>query len=222
MRGLLLLGFVVALVGTLVAGSRVVSDQELTHDLSSGRVAAVTVIGDPMAQGDRGLVELTIRWRDGLERKQSLLVEQRPLRQTVDASGRRHVRDVDEHLRNLHPGVAIEHSSGRDESVPIWTRGDDSRGWAVPSWLGFLWLGVWLGCLLVIIGGPQPWRATRWAWFWLLWVPVFGQLALLVLGGPTPGLAHRRGDDPHRLTGGWAFLIAALAGGLVSTTLGLS
>ena len=67
-----------------------------------------------------------------------------------------------------------------------------------------------LTCAL-LVGGPEPWRATRWAWSWLLPVP-FGVLALCLLSGPTPGLPGPRTE--RRLTGGWAFLIGSALGGV--------
>lgn len=62
--------------------------------------------------------------------------------------------------------------------------------------------------LMLLINGPPPW----WAWFWLGTNPV-GAVAFLVLSGPTPGVPAP--DNPaRRLTGGWAFLLSPLAGGL--------
>jgi hypothetical protein len=75
----------------------------------------------------------------------------------------------------------------------------------VPGVLALAAFGLFLAWLAFLVGGPQPWRATRWAWFWLGFPPV-GVLAHLLLSGPTPGLPAPRRPD-RRLTGGWAFLI---------------
>jgi hypothetical protein len=87
-------------------------------------------------------------------------------------------------------------------------------GVAVPGWVALLGLAAWFGSWLLIIGGPQPWRATRWAWAWLasIGAPV-GLLAFLLLGGPL-GVGRPR-NPARRLTGGWAFLLAlvVLGGG---------
>lgn len=78
---------------------------------------------------------------------------------------------------------------------------------------------------LVLIGGPQPRRATKWAWFWLVLVPGgVGALAWLALESPWSSGANRRPEPlPHgrqpqdtRLTGGRAFVIAAALGLVVS------
>lgn len=89
--------------------------------------------------------------------------------------------------------------------------------------------------VLVLIGGPQPRRATKWAWFWLMLVPGgVTQLAWVALEAPWSSRANRRPEPlPHRdqpgdtrLTGGWAFLLClpvsiavALAGWSVASWL---
>jgi hypothetical protein len=112
---------------------------------------------------------------------------------------------VRSHLSELQPGLRFE-SSGDPSSETTFL------GWRLPGWMGWPVLAWWLGCLALLVVGPRPWRATRWAWFWLLPLP-FGPLAFLLLGGPTPGLP-RPADENRRLTGGWAFLLAILLGGL--------
>jgi hypothetical protein len=60
--------------------------------------------------------------------------------------------------------------------------------------------------LVLLVAGPEPRLATRWAWFWLTvnaW-PVWLAYALLE---PTPAWSRRTVIGPvRRLTGGWAFL----------------
>ena len=68
-------------------------------------------------------------------------------------------------------------------------------------------VAVWLAVLLLIVGGPEPWRATRWAWGWVvLLAGPLGSVAYLLLGGPLALLRPHAGH--RRLTGGWAFLLA--------------
>jgi hypothetical protein len=70
---------------------------------------------------------------------------------------------------------------------------------------------VALSAFVLLVVGPQPWRATRWAWFWLLWTaPPLGILAFLLLGGSTRLWPPARAEA--RLTGGWAFLLTILLG----------
>ncbi|GAA3813862.1 hypothetical protein [Cellulomonas soli] len=75
-------------------------------------------------------------------------------------------------------------------------------------------LGV-LGGLLVLVLGPQPRLATRWAWFWLATItPVW--LAFVVLE-PVP--LWRRvpaPSRPGRLTGGWAFVLVLVLNPLLT------
>lgn len=80
-------------------------------------------------------------------------------------------------------------------------------GWDVPSWLVWFVLAGMAVTLWLIVNGPEPWRATRWAWAWALFFtgPV-GAAAFAVLSGPTPGLPRPK-DAARRLGGGWAFLL---------------
>lgn len=91
--------------------------------------------------------------------------------------------------------------------------GGELLGWRTPAGLGLVALGLLLGWLCVLVAGPAPWRATRWAWFWLGFPP-FGLLAHLLLSGPTPGLPAPR-DPERRLTGGWAFLVYVVVSAVV-------
>ena len=61
-------------------------------------------------------------------------------------------------------------------------------GWQVPDPIGIVAFVLHLAGLALLVTGPQPWRATRWAWFWLLLLPPVGSIAFLLLSGPTAGL----------------------------------
>ncbi|MCL3860974.1 hypothetical protein [Actinotalea sp. K2] len=67
-----------------------------------------------------------------------------------------------------------------------------------------------IGAFLLLVLGPQPRLATKWAWFWLcMYVPPLW-LVFVVLE-PTPWWV--KGQLPpaqRRLTGGWAFLLGLL------------
>lgn len=82
--------------------------------------------------------------------------------------------------------------------------------------------------VLVLIGAPQPRRATKWAWFWLILIPGgVGQLAWLAMEAPWSSGSNRRPEPlPHprqpedtRLTGGRALVLAGVLG-LAVTGLG--
>lgn len=78
-----------------------------------------------------------------------------------------------------------------------------------PTWLVVLALGTMLTLLLLLVGGPEPRVATRWAWFWLgayAW-----PLALVYLVVEPTCLWDRRTLAPQRrFTGGWSLLLSAL------------
>lgn len=66
-----------------------------------------------------------------------------------------------------------------------------------------------LAALALILWGPRPRYATRWAWFWLGMVPL--NLAAFALFEPALlGSRREPAPLPRRLTGGYAFLIAAV------------
>lgn len=77
------------------------------------------------------------------------------------------------------------------------------------------WPGVaWLGALLVLILGPRPRLATKWAWFWLgLAIPP-ALLAYLVLEPVPVWRRESMASKGRRLTGGLAFLAGILLAGL--------
>ena len=80
-------------------------------------------------------------------------------------------------------------------------------GWSGPQPLWWLCLVAGVAVLVLIVSGPVPWRATRWAWFWMLALAFpFGLIAYVLLGGPLGRM--RPADGARRMTGGWAFLVA--------------
>ncbi len=78
------------------------------------------------------------------------------------------------------------------------------------------WLGIaTLVAFVLLLAGPRPRLATRWAWFWLFSA---GPMAMVfVLVEPVP--AWRAGDYPvprRRLTGFGGLLLGALIGGVLN------
>lgn len=82
-------------------------------------------------------------------------------------------------------------------------------GWRVSAWLVLAVPIVWVAAVTLVVTGPVPWRATRWAWFWVVTTGV-GVLAFLLLSGPTPGVPRPR--SRRVLTGGWAFVLSLVVG----------
>lgn len=76
-----------------------------------------------------------------------------------------------------------------------------------------------LATLVLLVGGPQPRLATKWAWFWLLGVGPLGVAFLLL--EPVPVWLRDALPARTRLTGGWAFLLMIAAGILASTLSGV-
>ena len=85
-----------------------------------------------------------------------------------------------------------------------------ARASLLPSWLHLIWFTSGFAAFLLLVLGPAPWRANRWAWFWLFGVGRgvgVGALLFLLLSGPTPGLRRVAPQRP-RLDGGRGFLYA--------------
>ena len=86
----------------------------------------------------------------------------------------------------------------------------------MPRWANVLAIVTVLASFGLLVAGPKPRLATRWAWFWLFCVaPPLSTLAFLLLGGSV--VAGQREHRGRRLTGGWAFLLSiVLKAALVS------
>jgi len=184
-----------------------VSLAELYAAVGTGEVDEVQVIGELLPAGISGSSGLEMRWRQGTTPYVTEVLQTTPGADLSDYT--RKERQVE----RTSDDVVVELRS-RDHDVRVvtesWTGRISSRtvlGRGMPSWFGLMLLTVDLLTLGLVIGGPEPARATRWAWFWLIWNPV-GALAFLLLSGPVPGLPAPR--SPRRLTGGWGLLLALL------------
>ncbi len=203
----LLVGWVAVLWTTVLTGSRAASWEALSGALESGRLDSVTVVGEelPDTADGSGYALVEVRWRDGG------LVRRTAVRQVVGGedpprTGGHVVRgSVTAALRELDAGVRVRHEPlrGGGEITVVGLRLEGPSAAAT--------FGLALATLMLLLGGPEPERATRWAWFWLFTAaPPLACPAYLLLGGmvrthPQPG--------PRRLRGGWAFVLALLLGG---------
>lgn len=158
----------------------------------------------------RGFAVVEVHWRSGVLAYTTEVVEARPLEAGRRAGARDGVTgvvlgDLGEELRRLQPGLRVErvdYRSGPSTHV---------LGRELTGWSAWALVVVLLSTVVLLVLGPEPWRATRWAWFWFLTSAAapLAAVAYLVLAGPTPLLRAPR-DGSRRLTGGWAFLIASV------------
>jgi hypothetical protein len=203
LRLLLIAGWLLLAAGAIGISERPSSFHELETRVASGDVHEVTVVGESLTPTSRGYTTLEVHWREGLVRHVATVITAQPRR----AAPNRDARDgttvitgsVADRLRASQPGLRVESADGYSSSTSY-------LGLHVPFWVTWVGFGLSLLTLCLLVLGPEPWRATRWAWFWLLGIGFpLGLIAFLVLSGPTPLPAPRR--PARRLTGGWAFLL---------------
>jgi hypothetical protein len=190
------------MVATPVFGERMTSWDDVRGLVASGEVDAVHVSNELLA-GSTGYSVVTVHWRHGWLKYVTEVVQVRGPGGPEGAGTTDDqvvLRDPPSRLlASLQPGLQVTH----DQNVHP---GSNLFGWRVSNALGIPGLVLFLAGFSLLVAGPQPWRATRWAWFWLL-VPPIGSIAFLLLSGPTTGVPGPR-NPSRRLTGGWAFLLA--------------
>ncbi len=181
---------------------------DLRDAVAAGSVTQVWV-ADALPAGASGFATAEVRWRQGGITHAAQVVQvsdvsvSAPMR--ADAA-ERVVGDVRGYLRGL-PGAGGDRLVIEDASR---TGGASVLGWRVPLWLTGTALALWVLAGSLVVAGPAPWRASRWAWFWFVAGPVgfVGLPAFLALGGRLPW--GRREPPRPRLTGGWAFAAVCL------------
>ncbi|MBL0746231.1 hypothetical protein [Nocardioides baculatus] len=201
------LAWLIVLVTILAVGERRADLGSLHGVLADGSVSEVEVTGLPKGGLGRGYSTVRLEWEARfIHRYTEILVV------SSDRLGRRvsnpdHlpvvVGDPVVTLQELRPDVAIVRHDYRSGS---WF---EAAGWTLRGAPGSALLVLWFAALFMVMGAPEPWRATRWAWFWLaLASPLIGAIAYVLVGGPL-GVGRPR-HPGRRLTGGWAFLLAAV------------
>jgi hypothetical protein len=207
----LLACWALTLAGVLLLGEHVVPLTRLDAAVSSGRVSEVHV-SPGLSRGSTGYLLQTARWREGTHRYAvTVRAVAGPGRPAGGSSAVVH-RDLAGRLRaESRPGADLRVLRDREQGVAP----TEMLGRFVPGWVEWVRLTLYLGALALLVQGPEPWRARRWAWFWLMslfGLQTLGVLAFLALSGPTPLVAHPR-PGRRRFRSGWAFLVAlALAG----------
>ena len=200
-RWVLLAGWVFILSFAIINGARPARLGQLESALAAGQVGTIAVTPG-LPSNASGSVTQDLYWRQGLLRYHAEVVMTTPdASDQASQQGDAAVRsgsDIAAELGRYNPLVKTVRISHPKSSAEIY-------GWRLPGWLGWLGFAAIVCTLTLLVSGPQPWRATRWAWFWLMTNPV-GTILFLVLAGPTPPLRSPR-NPKRRLTGGWAFLL---------------
>jgi hypothetical protein len=199
--GLLLATMALAAAALMVTtGQRPATYGDLLDDVATGEVDEVQLVGAGAPE------EVELRWSvlAGIVDQYAVVTVADD--RSYDAWGEATFVTSDdprETLRSINRSVRV--TVGPSGGTPSFT----FMGWRVPGPVALLSMATWLGVLLLVVGGPEPWRATRWAWgwAWLLAGPL-GSVAYLLLGGPL-GVA-RPAPGHRRLTGGLAFLVVSL------------
>lgn len=169
----------------------------LRVDVSAGRTQQVQLAGSAAEPGV--FLADSATWRVGWRAWRVELPADRPLLQ----------QELTGLLRRGAPDLRVEQTHLTSDSFVFGAR--------VPGWVLVVSLPGFLGGLVLLFAGPEPWRATRFAWFWLSWVPL-APLAFLLLSGPTRGVPPPR-QQQRRFTGGWALLLSLILSGVVSAAL---
>jgi hypothetical protein len=189
-------------VAAAVIGERSAKFGQLEHAIATGRVHNVSVSGEGLGADGTGYATQEVHWRQGPWRRMAEVVVSSPgedVSATDDDAEKIVSTDLGTYLSHRHDGLQV----ARTPEMHSWS---ELLVWRVPIWLGLLAIGIDVAALILLITGPEPWRATRWAWFWL-WLTPVGAPAILLLSGATPVLPAPR-DVNRRLTGAWALLIA--------------
>lgn len=205
LRLLIALGLVVGTVQLLSTPLHRPLD-DLLRALSAGEVTTVTIEPAPALEQYSGY--LTVHWDGGLRPAYSTYEYVSPDSAAFDDADVAPEDDVIDEREAILLAVADS-----PVEVTVVERPDD------PPATGIHWQPggtAAIAALLLLIGGPQPRIATKWAWFWLF-VHVPPTVLVFALLEPTP--LWRRGTvagHPTRLTGGWGFLLGLVLAWLLS------
>jgi len=202
LRGLLLVGWLAVGITVLVSGQRAAPLDELRAAVADGELSEVR-ISEGLPPGTTGTAVQVAVWRTGLVTHRTEVWQISLGQQAPDGTRPVLTDSLADELRAADPSLDVGRLGEPATSSELY-------GWRMPGWVGLVVLPIGLGVLFLLLGGPVPERATRWAWFWLVWSPL-GSLAFLVLSGPFPGVPAPR-PGARRLTGGWALLLSLVLG----------
>lgn len=215
LRHVVVVAWLLVVVAAVLLGVRTASWSDVERLVEDGQVETVRVSEELGAQAT-GYATVIVQWRHGPFRYQAEVIQVRGGQQVLHEALSSDEEPVvvrgapSARLAALQPGLRVRHDIQRQSDGAL-------LGWRVPVPIGIVAFVLHLAGLALLVTGPQPWRATRWAWYWLLLPPV-GSIAFLLLSGPTAGLPAP--NPTRRLTGGWAFLLSLPISGAVGALLG--
>jgi multisubunit Na+/H+ antiporter MnhB subunit len=111
---------------------------------------------------------------------------------------------------------------GQRELAGLLQRDVEVRGSLLPTGVRAAAVVASFAAFLLLVAGPDPQRANRWAWFWLLSLgreAGVGVVLFLLLSGPLPGL--RPADPERRRWDGWRGFVVSIVTGLALSLLWL-
>lgn len=211
---------------TWLTGAREAPYEQLQWGLSQGDVTQVTVSRELPTSVDSGSAHVSVFWE---ESGRSYVTE---VRQKL---GNRGPDDVTSSADGQLPEVVgsvtegLRTAAGTHAASVEWKAADRTTrvgktimGVVQQYHVGPLFTFGWIVALIMLVAGPEPRRATRWAWWWILYFGnIPGALAFLVLGEPREpeppeGVQDRLPGESHpgattqetRLTGGKSFLLS--------------
>ncbi|MFX0539119.1 hypothetical protein ACQBAT_14345 [Ornithinimicrobium sp. Y1847] len=203
LRGTALAFFALILIVGPLVGERASTFDQLEGGLYRGDVSSVRIEGHtvradgtptPIEVGD---VEYRLVWREGMVTEFTNVRQLVGDPNQVSTARQTFTEPIEDVLREANPAVRITYAQPRTSWATI-------GNYEAPVVFGLLPLATGLLWLIVLMNGPEPRLATRWAWFWITFSPIalVAAPAYLVIGaqGAKPGAL--------RLTGGWAFLIS--------------
>lgn len=203
------IAFRLVLVGGLVLGGAHLLAKpqgttvgQLLADVRVGRTASVTVERPPEGAIASGL---DVHWSTGFLQGWVTSDAVRPGNGAFVPTG----NDV---LGELRQAAASARRPVQIRTVP------QTIPHSYTDWAALFVLLTFVLTLVLLVAGPAPTIATRWAWFWLgIAVPVSWVVFLLA----EPWFSRHRADrsGARRLTGGWAFLLGLVIAGIASALL---
>ncbi len=210
-RAVLVVAAVAVAVAVGLLGTHPTPLSELRVAIASGQVHDVRVAGT-LPEGATGYSTAYLRWSEGGFDRLTTVRQVSSPEQGDGARSEVVVGSIDQNLREVQ-GDGVLRIVHDDSARPT---GGSMFGIELPSWVVGGALLVWVLSLLLLVSGPQPARATRWAWFWLLVSTLAPLTAVLFLVLGEPG--HRLSGDPgggRRFGGVRAFVLMLLVGGFV-------